>query len=383
MKKYPAWNLSGFERYGSVALTGAPIRFEEYTAALNKHFSISAYCPAKGQFACVFQDITETKRLQELESRAERLESAGTIAGQVAHDFNNLLAPLIAYPDFIRESLPRDHASLDYLNEMENSAIKIADINQQLLTLGRRGHYTQETINLNTIVHQVVREMGSLPRTIAYELKLDDNIMNITGGSAQIHRLISNLLYNAHDSMNSIGQLTIKTENYYVDEVSVAYGCVPKGEFVKLTIKDTGCGIPEEILQKIFDPFFTSKTTDKKRGSGLGLSVVDAVIKDHHGFIDLSSKVGQGTSFFVYIPATRKSIDEEGLEGIERGNESILIVDDDEVQRNVTSALLGNLGYKVSLAESGEAAVMFLENKSQDLLILDMIMPPGIDGTET
>ena len=500
----PIW----LEKYGQVALTGEAIHFEEYSAPLDKHFEVTAYRPAAGQFACIFvditerkqaeealreseekfrsiteriydviiaarldgvisyvspsvrrilgympeelvgrnmmefvpeaeipraietfqlsaagedveghhseflkkdgsyavvelnarpiykdgkvtgaqaviRDITETRRLQELESRAERLEMAGTVAGQVAHDFNNLLAPLMAYPEFIREELPRNHPTLKYLDQIEKASQKIADINQDLLAMGRRGHYNQEVLNLNTVIQHALTELEPHPQTLACEIDLSDDLMDILGGGAQIHRMVSNLLHNARDAMQDIGQITVKTENYYVDDVSVAYGKVPKGEYVKLTISDTGCGIPDDIVQKIFDPFFTSKTTDKKRGSGLGMSVVDAVIKDHNGHIDLSTTVGEGTSFYIYFPITRKAVDGRDSDSALGGSETILIVDDDDIQREVSSQLMKKLGYKVNTVESGEKAIAFLRENPRDLVILDMVMPGGIDGAET
>ena len=331
----------------------------------------------------IIRDITETKRLRELESRAQRLETAGQIAGQVAHDFNNLLAPLLAYPDFIREELPEDHSAIPFLNDIETAAAQIAEINQQLLTLGRRGHYSQEPINLNDVVNDVIRGFTFWPESVNCVPDLDNELMNIMAGRAQIHRVLSNLVHNAIDAVDDGDQITVRTENYYVDNVSVKYGRVPKGEYVKLTVSDTGCGISPEVLQKVFDPFFTCKTTDKKRGSGLGLSVVDAVLKDHHGFIDAKSKVGEGTSFYLYFPITREVAEDCNRGRIVGGTETLLIVDDDIIQREVSSKLLQRLGYDVQTVQSGEEAIEFLKKTPRDLLILDMIMPCGIDGTET
>lgn len=328
-------------------------------------------------------DVSETKRLQEQKSRAERLETAGTIAGQVAHDFNNLLAPLIAYPDFIREELSEDNPALGYLDQIEMAAQKIADINQQLLTLGRRGHYNQDVLNLNAIVNQAVKNMAWPTENVTCETNLDPNLLNILGGGSQIHRVIINLLCNAVDAMQDIGHIYIRTENYYADDVSSAFGRVPKGEYVKLTISDNGCGISDDIVQKILDPFFSTKTTDKKRGSGLGLSVVDAVIKDHKGFLDLKTQPGKGTSFYIYFPTTRKLAYESDSDETCGGSEKILVVDDDEIQREVSTQLLERLGYEVNQIESGEEAIEFLRETPHDLVILDMIMPGGIDGAET
>lgn len=337
----------------------------------------------KNSLHVVWRDITERKRLEELESRAARLDTAGTIAGQVAHDFNNLLGPLVAYPDFIRKELPRNHPVLKYVDNIEESAIKIAEINQQLLSLGRRGHYNQEALNLNTVVVQALREIAPLADNITCEADLDEKLLNILGGGSQIHRAVTNLLCNAVDALQNSGQITVKTENYYADEVSGVYGRVPRGEYVKLTISDTGCGIPDEIVQKILDPFFTTKTSDKMRGSGLGLSVVDAVVKDHSGYLDLETKSGEGTSFYLYFPITRRSQDDKRSGAIIGGDEKILVIDDDEMQRIVSTDLLNALGYEVCAVESGEVAIEFLKENPQDLLILDMVMPPGIDGAET
>ena len=329
------------------------------------------------------RDITEIKRLQQLESRADRLEMAGTIAGQVAHDFNNLLGPIMAYPELIKDDLPHDHKARAYLDDIEKAAQKIANINQDLLTMGRRGHYNQNVLNLNQIVLQAAKEMELRAKNIICELNLSENLLNIKGGSAQIHRMLTNLFVNAQDAMQNVGNISIKTENYYADDTSISFGRVPKGEYVKLTISDTGCGIPNDIIQKILDPFFSTKTTDKVRGSGLGLSVVDAVLKDHNAYLDLSSKVGYGTSFYIYFPVTREDIVESKSNGILGGNETILLVDDDKIQRDVAVLLLNKLGYKVNVVESGEKAVDFLKNNPQDLVILDMVMPGGIDGAET
>ncbi len=329
------------------------------------------------------QDITETNRLRELSSRAERLETAGEIAGQVAHDFNNLLGPMIAYPDFLKSELSEDHSAIQMLNDIEKAATTMADINQQLLTLSRRGHFEMKTLSLNNVVTQSLNQIASQPDTLHIEMDLEKDLMNIKGGPAQLSRIISNLINNSLDAMQSVGHLFIKTENYYADDVSGKYGRISKGEYVKLTITDTGHGITKEALPKIFDPFFTTKKTDKQRGSGLGLSVVHAVMEDHNGYIDLQSEFGKGTSFFLYFPITRDEIETSDSGEIVGGAESILVIDDDTLQREVALNLLNKLGYNATAVNSGEEAVEFLRDNPQDLLVLDMIMPGGIDGAET
>jgi two-component system, cell cycle sensor histidine kinase and response regulator CckA len=328
-------------------------------------------------------DITEFKRLQEFESHAQRLEAAGRIAGQVAHDFNNLLAPMVAYPDLIKTAIPDDAFVLSMVNDIEIAAKAMADINQQLLTLSRRGHYNLEIINLNDIINLAINQISHDFDRIEIETSLDKGLLNIKGGHAQILRIISNLISNALDAMHDRGRLMIKSENYYLDKRSGINGMIPKGEYCKVSISDTGCGIVEETLPKIFDAFFTTKVADKKRGSGLGLSVVHAVMEDHHGYIDLESKVGKGTTFYLYFPLTRETMETTEANELKGGSESILIIDDDSMQRNVNSYLLKRLGYQVEAAESGEEAIRLLAKNTFDLLIIDMIMPGGMDGTET
>ena len=334
-------------------------------------------------FVAIKEDITEKKRLLEQESRSSRLEMAGTLAGQVAHDFNNLLAPVLAYPEFIRDSLPEGHEAVSYLKDIENAAIKIAEINQNLLTMGRRGYYDQVPFQINEVVSETVRELKRGNPNIDINVNLSPDLMLIKGGKAQFQRILNNLLLNAVDAVQANEEITIRTENYYSEYTSVMFERVPKGEYVKLTLSDTGCGIPQENLSKVLEPFFSTKTADKKRGSGLGLSVVDAVIKDHGGYLDISSEEGRGTSFYLYFPVCREVVTAEPTSTDTTGTERVLVVDDDELQRQVTSLILRSAGYTVHVVDSGEEALEYLRDHPQDLLILDMVMPHGIDGTET
>ena len=328
-------------------------------------------------------DITETKRLRELESRAERLETAGIIAGQVAHDFNNLLAPMIAYPGLARDELPHDHKVLAFLDDIESAARKMADVNQDLLTMGRRGHYSPKVLDLNEVVRPAAQEMALRSNAASIELELCDDLMKIKGGSAQIHRALTNLIANAQDAVPDGGRITIMTENLSYDKPPVAFGRMPASGYVRLTVSDTGCGIPDDIAQNIFDPFFSTKATDGKRGTGLGLAIVDAVMKDHGGYVDFKTCVGRGTSFYLYFPIAGADARDGECSEPAGGKETVLVVDDDEIQRRVTAQLLSKLGYKVTCVESGERALEVLRGNVQDLVILDMAMSGGIDGAET
>ncbi|MFQ5603357.1 MAG: PAS domain S-box protein [bacterium] len=331
----------------------------------------------------VLRDITESKRLKEELARSQRLETAGKVAAQIAHDFNNLLAPLTAYPALIREDLQDDHPVLDMVMEMETAAIEIAEINQQLLALGRRGHYSLEVIDLNLAVDNVLLSQN-LPKQIIVEKELSEDLLRIKGGTAQITRALTNIIVNAREAMEDIGTLKIKTENIYLDEPLKGYQTVERGEYAKLEISDNGIGIEPEIFHRIFDPFFTTKKMDRMRGSGLGLSVVHGIVEDHHGYITIDSKFGQGTTFTVYFPTSKDLLleDESFIIKSKGGTEKILFVDDDPVQRRVVKQLLHRLGYKVETLDCGEKATKHVKQKGYDLLILDMVMD-GIDGTET
>ncbi len=334
-------------------------------------------------FTCIARDLTERKQLELQLLRAHRLEAAGRISGQVAHDFNNLLGPLVAFPELIKADLPEGHSARDLCDTMVLAARQIAEINSQMLALGRRGRIKQEPTNLNGVVEQSVTRLPDWPESLTIEVDLARGLPPVMGTAAQLLRLVTNLVSNARDAMGDIGHLVIKTENVYLDRPLNRYNRVEIGEYVKLSVVDNGCGIVPEIMDKIFDAFFTTKQADRKRGSGLGLSVVQAIVEDHLGYVDLESEIGRGTSFYVYLPACRLPIREEPSEVLPRGHETVLVVDDDPLQREVVGRMLEKLGYRVETVGSGEEAVRHVEEHPVDLLILDMIMPSGIDGAET
>lgn len=328
-------------------------------------------------------DLTEMKRIQELTSRAMRLETAGRIASQVAHDFNNLLGPIMGYPGLMRESLPAEHPVLDYLQQIESSAQQIAEINQELLTLGRRGHYNLAPLDLNSLILREIRRIQPLPERLRLNLRLQDDLPNVKGGASQISRAVLNLVTNAIDAISGDGELTIATGNVKVGEGMPRIGTLEAGEYVHLAISDTGAGIPPDVLPQVMEPFFSTKAASRKRGSGLGLSVVHSVVEDHQGHIDIQSEVDRGTTVKLYFPTTREYCESDDNLPILGGSESVLVVDDDEVQRKVAGTLLAGLGYQSKSVSSGEEALEVIREKPPDLLILDMIMPGGMDGTET
>ncbi len=182
--------------------------------------------------------------------------------------------------------------------------------------------------------------------------------------------------------MKDVGRLELRTENIYLDQPTGRFTRVPTGEYVCLSVADTGGGISPEIRDRIFDPFFTTKTADRRRGSGLGLSVLQSIVEDHEGYVDLESEEGVGTIFRVYLPVCREQVADRAVDTVAGGDESLLVVDDDPGQRTVTRDLLESLGYSVTAVESGEEAVAYISDHQADLVLLDMVMT-GMDGAET
>lgn len=331
---------------------------------------------------CFMTDITQKRRLQEELARAQRLESAGRVAGQIAHDFNNLLSPLAAYPGLIREELPDNKDIHEMLAEIETAAQKLAEINQQLLALGRRGHYTMEPVDLNELFHQILVSQN-LSKDIVLKEQFAQDLFLIKGGAAQLTRAFVNLIINASEAMNGRGILTITTENTYLEKPLAGHPTMRRGEYAQLKISDTGVGMADDVIENIFDPFFTTKRMDLKRGSGLGLSIVHGIIEDHNAYLTVDSKVGKGTAFTIYFPISRdlNHLYDNEVAEIIGGSERILVVDDDPIQRRVAGQLLKRLGYEVHVLSSGERAVKHVKTRPYDLLIMDMIMD-GIDGVE-
>ena len=329
------------------------------------------------------QDVTERKHMEERLLRGQRLEMAGRIAGQVAHDFNNLLSPLVAYPELLKMQLPEGHDGARLCDTMSRAARQMADINDDLLALSRRGHIKREPTAVAPLVHQAVGQLSPFPATLVLEVDLPADLFPVDGSGAQILRVVLNLVSNAREAMGDVGILKLKAENLYVDAPVSGYEAIHVGEYVRLQVTDSGSGMSAEIRDKIFEPFFTTKSADRRRGSGLGLSVVQAIVHDHNGYLDLESQPGKGTTFSVYLPISRKAVDTDRAEEIKEGAGSVLIVDDDELQHEVAGRILRVLGYTVSVVSSGEKAVDYLREQPVDLVLLDMIMPGGWDGLDT
>lgn len=327
-------------------------------------------------------DITEHRQMEEQLLRAQRLETAGKIAAQVAHDFNNLLGPFVTFPEMIKQRMPGDELIAEYCDTMVQAAERMADINTDLLVLGMRGSLEHRVVDLNQLVAEALSHATNVPDTLVVDLKLADDLMYVSGAPSQLLRVLANLIVNAREAMQDQGTLTIQTESVYLDRPLSGYNRVEVGQYVRVTVADTGSGIPPDIRDKVFDPFFTTKHMHR-RGSGLGLAVVKNIICDHKGYIDLESEIAKGTTFSLYLPICGKTPIQESEVDIRGGTERLLVVDDDVLQQKVLTAMLEQLGYRVRVAASGEDALDLLREQSADLLILDMVIPGRIDAVET
>ena len=345
----------------------------------------------------VNQDITERKRaeerLRESEEkllRSKKMESLGLLAGGVAHDLNNVLAGIVSYPELLLLDLPEDSKLRKPIQSIQESGDKAVAIVQDLLTIARGVALAKKTLNLNDFVKDYLaspefEKLMQLHPAIKVKTDLDTGLMNTIGSPVHIRKVIMNLVSNASEAIEGPSHITISTGNRYLDRNVGKYEEVKIGEYVILSVSDDGSGISSDHLERIFDPFFTTKIMGKS-GTGLGLAVVWNIVQDHKGYIDVSSDE-RGTTFELYFPITRDEVTEEdisiSMEDCKGNGEMVLVVDDIESQRKITCDMLEALGYKSIAVSGGEKAVEYLKEHSVDIILLDMIMDPGINGYET
>ena len=333
----------------------------------------------------------ERKRLEAKLLQAQKMEAIGTLAGGVAHDLNNILSGIVSYPELLLLQIPEDSQLRKPLLTIQNSGEKAATIVQDLLTLARRGVATLKPVNLNDVIAEYLKspeyiKMKSYYPEIKVVNRLEPDLFNISGSHVHLSKTVMNIITNAIEAIQETGEINVSTKNRYIDKPVTGYDYIEEGDYVVLTVSDTGTGISPDDLERIFEPFYTKKVMGKS-GTGLGMAVVWGTVKDHKGYIDVQSSVGKGTTFKLYFPVTRmKLLKEKSPLSIKEymGNgETVLIVDDVDEQREIASGMIKKLGYNVTSVSSGEKAVDYLKHHRVDLLILDMIMEPGIDGLET
>jgi PAS domain S-box-containing protein len=337
------------------------------------------------------RDIREQKKLETQLQRAQKMEALGILAGGVAHDLNNVLSGIVTYPELLLMQIPEDSPLRKPIITIMNSGKKAAAIVKDLLTLARREIVTEKVVNLNEIISQHLKspeheKLKSFHPRVEVETSLESDLFNISGSPVHLSIVVMNLVSNAAEAMPDGGKIFLSTENRYIDRPINGYDNIEEGDYVVLAVSDTGIGISSEDIKRIFEPFYTKKVMGKG-GTGLGMAVVWSRVKDYKGYIDVQSIEGKGTTFTLYFSATRRAITKEKaklpIENYMGKGESILVVDDVKEQREIVFKLLTILGYVVDTVSSGEEAVEYLKEHSVDLIVLDMIMDPGIDGLDT
>lgn len=330
----------------------------------------------------VVRDITERKKMEEELLRTEKLESVGILAGGIAHDFNNLLTAIMGNITLAKMNLYSPDEAYQQLEEAEKASLRAKDLTKQLLTFSKGGKPIKKT----TSIVELTKESASFAlrgSNVRCEFSIPDDLWPVNVDEGQVSQVINNLIINADQSMPEGGTIKIKSENVTVTESDVLP--LKEGGYVKISIKDHGIGIPKEYLPKIFDPYFTTK----HKGSGLGLATAYSVIKKHDGHITAESETGIGTTFLIYLPASKENVltkkvkDEKPL----TGKGKILVMDDEEVVREVAGLMLRTIGYEVEFASDGVEAIELYKRAMEsgepfEAAIMDLTVPGGMGGKE-
>lgn len=347
--------------------------------------------PTVGGLVITMRDVTEEKLAEEEKRKLElqliqarKMEAIGTLAAGIAHEFNNLLMGIQGYTSLMLLSTDISHAHHEKLRGIEKQVQIGAELTKQLLAFSRQGRYEVEPTDLNKLISRTVSIFGKTIREIRFHENYQEGLYLVDADQGQMEQVFLNIFLNASQSMPTGGDVYIKTENVFIDASHKAPYKITPGDYVKVTIKDTGMGIDEETKKRIFEPFFTTK--EMGRGTGLGLATVYGTIKGHSGFIDVDSEPGQGTTFTIYLPASKSSsilVKENMREEKMEGTETILVIDDERTVLDVTAEMLTSLGYRILTAENGESALTIFREKSKEikLIIMDMILT-DIDAGE-
>lgn len=380
---------SWIELYGKVALTGEPAFFENYARQFDKYFEVTAFKTGEKQFACIFVDITSRKKAEKereiLESRlrqTQKLEAIGTLSGGIAHDFNNILAAIIGYTEIAQMKVEDDNQASLYLDQVLKAGNRAKKLVAQILAFSRQSEKSREPVNVNLLAKEVLLLLrASIPTTIEIKANLDVDCGLILANPTQVHQVLMNLCSNAAQAMEDQGGvLEIDLKRTEIDKLNQLAGLtVRPGTYICLSVSDNGSGIKKDHLDRIFDPYFTTKPVGK--GSGLGLAVVHGIVQSHKGYILVKSEPGQGTTFELYFPMMKERIviPEESVKPVLSGNgkERILIVDDDPNISELLKKRLQLLGYEATAKTCSKDAIeAFRTNPDAwDLMITDQTMP--------
>lgn len=364
---------------GKVARTGEPVRFQQHLPPVDRWYDIQVFQDKPDHFVVSFLEITEQRKTEMALQQRSKLDAIGQLAGGIAHDFNNMLGGITGAAELLGDFLPDEQEPKEYQDLILNSAAKAAIMTQQLLTFSC--HY--DPVIKAVDVHQVIQDTilllkNTIDRRIEIRLELTAETSVVIGDSSQLQSAVLNLGINSAQAMVNGGILTVATERVVFDltycETSTFN--IQPGTYLKIEIRDTGCGIPAENLNRVFDPFFTTK--EQGKGTGLGLSMVYGSVSKHNGAVSVYSDLGQGASFHVYLPLVNmEAANKVDTASVIEGSGRVLVVDDEEVMRVTSKAILQDLGYDVVMAENGQQALDIIRDAEEpfDLVLLDMIMP--------
>ena len=332
-------------------------------------------------------DVSELKKIEDQFYRSQRMESIGTLAGGIAHDLNNVLSPILMAVEMLQTDEVIGKAGEPWLSIIHENTMRGADLIRQVLTFARGVEGERVNVQLRHLIKDLVKVLDeTLPKTITVRYEIQSELDLISADPTQIHQILMNLAVNARDAMPAGGTLTIKAQNILIDENYARMNIEAKpGNYVLLTVEDTGSGMPEEVQKRIWDPFYTTKEVGK--GTGLGLSTALSIVKSHDGFINVYSEPHNGTQFSIYLPVSESSfetVQNKYTAPYPKGSgELILVVDDEENIRQITTATLEKYGYKtLNAADGTEAIAVYSQNEKIDLVITDMSMP-YMDGAAT
>ncbi|MBW1701399.1 MAG: response regulator [Deltaproteobacteria bacterium] len=335
----------------------------------------------------ILNDVTDQKRMEAQLLQSQKMEAAGSLAGGIAHDFNNLLMAIQGNVSLTLFGMNPSHPNYERLKSIEKQVQSGSKLTAQLLGYARKGKYEVRPIDLNRLVKEIAYTFGRARKEITIHRGLAEDLFPIVADQGQMEQTLLNLFVNAADAMPSGGSLFLKTRNTTHEEMKGRLYAPKPGNYILLTIRDTGTGMDNETKERIFEPFFTTK--EMGRGTGLGLASVYGIVKGHGGYIDIDSEKGAGTTFSIYLPATEAEVgahtaEKEERGEISRGSETLLLIDDEQTIIDVGTKMMEVLGYQVYVAKSGKEAIdVYKANRDRiDMVILDMIMP-DMGGGET